>query len=104
MNGFLMSKVFHLMSTGGSRGHEDGSWFLIPSRRQQAAFPDLLRDVVVLPQISEGPGHAATARIELYHLALRDACEQSPGRLHESHRLLVTMAMKQDFSRAGLES
>src|SRR5262245_322726 len=62
-----------------------------------------MRDLIVVPGITERTGHAAASGVELDDLARRDPRQQGSGRWHQAHRFLMAMSVQHDGRRTGLQ-
>ena len=98
MLGLIAGAVLYLLAAGYALGHHQEVALLSADGWKQHLLSDFEGDVVVLLLESEGAGHAAAARLYLRDIASWDGTEQLHGGLRSHERLLVAVALQQDFS------
>ena len=97
-------KISDLMAAGRARRDEHGAGRHGPGRRQQLAFGNRERHVVVIARVAELAGHPAAAGLEIDDRRRRNPREQRPGGRREAHRALVTVRVEQPVARPRLSA
>lgn len=94
-------EIGNLLTAGGAGGDKHFVR-LQPSRGgQQPALPNLTRNLEMLARVTEGPGHAAAARIEVDDLRAGNELEQRLRGRQSAHRLLMAVSVEQDARGTG---
>ena len=101
MDGALAREILHLVAARGAGGDHDRSRLLVADGRQQLALADRARDVEMLGGIAERARHAAAAGVEIDDGRTRKCAEQRLGRRQKPHRLLMAVAVEQNFGGPG---
>ena len=97
MDSVLAREILHLVAARRARSDDDCPRFLVAHRRQQFPLANRARDVEMRGGIAKRSRHAAAAGVEIDDDGARDAREQRPGRRQQSHRLLMTVPVQQNF-------
>ena len=94
-------KIGDLVPAGRARRDQHRSCRHGPGRRQQLAFGDRARHVVVIARVAERTGHAAAAGVEIDDGRRRNPRQQRLGGRRQAHRSLVAVRMEQHVAGPG---
>ena len=80
--------------TAGRTRRNHGRFRRRRQRRQQSQAGDLCAQVIMLLFVSEGAGHAATARVQHRHIQARDQPQRRRRAAHADQRFLMAVAVQ----------
>src|SRR5262245_29745187 len=99
----FVGEIGDLMTAAGAAGHYDRAGRLVTNGWKQLALADGARHREGLASVAKRPRHTAAARVEIDDRGTWNRSEQRFRWCQQRHRLLMTVAVKQDRIRPRLE-